>query len=337
MKELVNLATTKILKQDQLFIKKITPLTYIEYYKSDIFKKLIKLEKGTQKIYTLIEPLLFSEGFNCNDNIIIFLDVFHKPIALNQEYQLIDLLVCSLHEVGHSHQEQKKDQYTLFEQFCFDLEYFILENNPNHYNIYSAEYLQETLADIYGITKTELFLNNYPHLYEQNKEYILKLKKDYNLQKVTYDFYFIFEEFHKLNKNHNKLNVAIKQTDFLYIKNTNTFKPISEIINNWLEKWGKTSLYYILSSKEFINQLNFKNLTKEELKYLEEAIKHIYQIELEKKDYLDKILKTNKDNPILKKQTKLNNQVNRLKYLINILKLTQIPKIYINDTKPKSR
>ena len=111
MKELVKIATTKPLKQEQLFASSITPLTYIEYYQSDIFKKLIRLEKGPQKIYTLIEPLLFTGGFNYYDNIIIFLDAYHKPISLNQEHQLIDLLICSLHELGHSHQDQKEDQY----------------------------------------------------------------------------------------------------------------------------------------------------------------------------------------------------------------------------------
>ena len=32
MKELVKIATTKPLKQEQLFASSITPLTYIEYY-----------------------------------------------------------------------------------------------------------------------------------------------------------------------------------------------------------------------------------------------------------------------------------------------------------------
>ena len=62
-------------------------------------------------------------------------------------------------------------------QFCFDLEYFIQKNNPTHYNKYGLKYLQEILADLYGITKTELFLNDYPDLYNQNKDNLILQKQ----------------------------------------------------------------------------------------------------------------------------------------------------------------
>ena len=335
MKKIAVLAIIEIAEKEQLSTT-IKPLTYAEYYHSDTFKKRHHLEKKlTRKFSRIISPL-FSEGQNTNNNIIIFLDNFYPTSSTDKKHQLIHLLTCALHELGHSHQLQKLPQYSPEEQFFLELEYFINSQNVNHYQKFYAKYLRETLASLYGLTKTEEFLANHHFLYPNDIKYLTSKKEKYQYQYITYDFNLMFQEFHKL-QGKGPLDFSLTYAEFLYQSNTNQFKPLSEIINNWPAGYGLNTLYRILSTNEFLNQTDLTTKTNKELAFLQTAINYCYEIELKKKAYTDQLLAQNNQNinpqKILSTKKEIIVQINRLKNTLTLLKLHQYHQKDLTNTK----
>lgn len=294
-KELKNISEQVILQksiEEGIDITSIESLTFVQYFKSDFFKKRFVLCKSFQKLNCLTTPLTCS-GLNYSDNIIIFIDNFSKLIYLGS-HQLVDLLRISYHELAHSHQEQKHYRYSIFESFNNDyLTKFIRKYNPNHYQRYHDDYLMERSADLFGINCTQVFLKQYPNLYQREKKYIERTKLQYEYHYQNFDFHFFWEEFYKIYQQNPELYQYENYVSVAFFKENSTlYRRIQNIKASGDLDWiGKELCFSIFTSPSFLKQLDFNNLEIDELETMIEAFEYMVGEAKKARDLNEKLQK----------------------------------------------
>lgn len=317
---------------------KVHPIFLHEYYKIDKVKTRWKLVDFKEKI-SIIRNSLRTLGLNFkNDNeiyiilTILFKETIKKRIDTKNPHQLVELITTVYHEIGHSRQRIKTENYSYYEQMLINpIEDYIKNNNGAHYGKNHDDYLSEIDADIYGITKSEQFLKQ-NNLYEEEKDYIKGLKAEYYLRKKNYDFDEIFEEFYKIYKSkaikqRGKINNNLPLETFIDIffeKDTANFKSIIDICRNKnFDTLDKEMFCRVLTSRPFIEQLNFKEITREEISFMIEIIKYIFEQEENKRRYNESLEKKNLVNEYLLQRATSRNieKMNQLKYILSELQL----------------
>lgn len=316
---------------------KVHPIYLHEYYKIDKVKARWKLVDFKERI-AIIKDSLETPGLNfTRDNeiyivlTILLKETIKKRINNSNPHQLVELITTIYHEIGHSHQRIKKDNYSYFERMTItSIEEYVKNKNEAHYGKNHDDYLSEIDADIYGITKSEQFLKR-NNLFESEKEYIKELKTKHYLRKKNYNFDKIFEEFYRLYQkvvNHGgkiKNNLPLETfIDIFFEKDTANFKNIIDICRNKnFDTLDKEMFCRVLTSRPFIEQLNFKELTRDEISFMIEIIKYIFEQEENKRRYNESIEKKNLlDGYMLQKVTNRNREkMKQLKYILDELEL----------------
>ena len=142
----------------------------------------------------------------------------------------------------------------------------------------------------------------------------------------------MFEEFYKIYKrkvikHEGKINNNLPLATFIDIffeKDTAIFKSIKDICRNKnFDTLDKEMFCRVLTSRPFIEQLNFKELTRDEISFMIEIIKYIFEQEENKRRYNESIEKKNLlDGYMLQKVTNRNREkMKQLKYILDELQL----------------
>ena len=252
-------------------------VTNKDYYKEYVFKT----KKIGQDLFPFIIKPRRTSGFNDQKgNVVIFLDKIKK--ITSKERQIFFIILCSYHEVKHT--EQKiLNQYT-YERFIYDIESYLIGEKKINYQKNHNKVLFEIDANIYAIEKTkEYLINNYPDVYQKVKEEISTLEQKYYKDLEEYDALTLVEKIidymrYQLNihwaltVNHMEIISPVLE---LFIYPDVLFKSIKYMRQDGIfNNLDKRIIYLFLSSKQFLEQVNLDNLTKEELVLLDESLEY---------------------------------------------------------------
>ena len=285
IKELVTKEVEALNIEEQMKEKVIIyPVFVKEYYKSDYFNKNFKLATLKQKLFLITMPFnSYGANISYNDTYIFLIkhnitNIIDK-ISLKGPHQLVDLLRTVYHEFGHKYQEQKRNKYSSFDYLCITgIENFIKQENKNFYLKYHNYFLKEIDADLFSITKIEEYLKK-NNIYNEEKQYVEELRKKIIKQKENYDFDLIWEEFYSLCKKNKSLIQTQPLIDIFFQPKTFQYKNITEICQNKrINLIDIETLYRIITSESYLNQLDLKKLLPEEINILKGAIKEILGI-----------------------------------------------------------
>ena len=339
IKKVINEIIIEIKKEENISEKiKIYPIYINEYFKIDQVKERWKQVSIKEKFKMLKEPSgIFGVNFPDTNEIYIIIttlikDSKKKKVNYNSPHLLSNIITAIYHEIGHSYQRIKKENYEFFEKLCIAfIEKYIKGNNPQHYQNNYDDYLFETDADIFAINKTEQYLKK-KHLYNSEKEYIDFKKEIAYFRKNNFDFNKIWQEFIKVYDLELKKGNTIEEPvfknliDIFFQKNTTNFKNITEIYQNpQFKVLDKKMFCSILTSTPFLNQLSIENLTEKEKNIMIEIVEYCLTEEQNKQQYNEDVFKNKiiNKNLVLKAIQEKEKKIKLLKYLLEELKLRE--------------
>lgn len=244
----------------------------LTFLKDDIKNKNMSLLQPSTYLTPLMTDGLFLEDLN---KAVVFVTKLNEVIITSNS--LRNLVETSFHEIRHHYQYNNPKSY--YEKFLIDIEYIILCFS----NIRYEDRYMELDSFYYSRLMTKKYLNLNDPLYD-----LLIVENEYKLKTFNPNWY--FENFHKiLTKNR---NLIPKESLFFFNTFYNddfTFKSIYEIMVQINKEpidleIGTT----ILSSKVFLEQLDFEKLSKEELEFL-------YLILIEKLNFLTEQINITRD------------------------------------------
>lgn len=272
----------------------------LKQYNSNILKKGLRLVyKST---YKLLKPITSYGWFNeKTKEIFIILTKYKYKIFIGNN-KLAKLIRTAYHEARHLYQDKVIMQTSTYEAFLMQLEVFFKKIGTKYiptghinYIVNHDNYMLEIDANNYSAKKTIEYFQKYPELYKMNKEYLKNIQKNYKQDLELYDAYSIFEKI-DLIIGYMPQKVLAKITVLKYFyKEDGNFKQLSDIINNQ-ENIDIRILELILSSKAFLEQLNFNSLNEDEKKYMFNIIKRTYQKELQRQQKIQKLKLEQKNN-----------------------------------------
>jgi len=214
---------------------------------------------------------------------------------LNELHFTWRLIKNIYHEYKHALLEKliKKPYIETKEDLIFAIEN-IIDPTDDYYMTYHDDLYEEILANNYGIKKAEQFLS-------KNKRYTAtyqKLKNIIKIDKILHEIYYRNYDLHliliKVNKdvkekieeiNDYPEDKELEIVRILYNKN-GKFKSLKELFNT--ESWNKMSKeaqYLIISSESYLEDIDYKNATQEELYFLLDALSYALTLEYEKPRY----------------------------------------------------
>lgn len=302
-KEYIYKLSNLIAKKDNLDIK-VYPYYFLGYYKSELFKKKMRLLGMNYKINELLIPWTNSAFVN-DEEIHIFLShCFTKKNIRNHELFIAELTHMIAHELGHVYQEQHEEKYSYAERLIFKLENFLIDSSlefNKHYQEYHDNYLLEIDADLYGSIRAEKILKklNMP----KEVESLGKEKIASEIRKYNYDFEILLEEIINILRNDPEVVEAnyseLLPIPLLYLKDDMKFETIENImyineeINNDITEVSKM----IISSEIYLKELDIHSLSTEECNYLQKVLEEKKEEELKRLSYNEHLPKYPFINP----------------------------------------
>lgn len=311
---------------------KKTLLTIAEYYKSDIFKKKLKLTQPRQSLRAILSPLINS-GISYENEILVFIN--EKKINCTK-YSLATLIFTTYHELRHDYQYKDVFPKNHLVAFLMGLEAMYRTSIEGEIN-YRAEhnqYLVEIDANLQGIYNTEKYLQKYPELYKKNKNYIEDRKRKYKTDKNNYNPYKTFENFNSLMQKKSKEIFECMPILHNFYNKNGTFKSFSEILSN-KNNLEHEIIDFIITSNAFLKQVDYERLTELEKFKLVKILNEGYENIKEATTLTPRKVPSKKN---FQKTLIWLNQFNEKKYL-NIQKehLETIKKILAENNIPKKR
>ena len=280
----------------------ILPLTSLENITEIILTNLRNkpnnLEEFLTAIYSIKNEISINNTtdayYNYRSNKLkILIKNKHK---LNEKHFTWRLIKNIYHEYKHAIVEKliKKPYIETKEALIFAIENLI-EPTDEYYITYHDDLYEEILANNYGIKKAEQYLKiNKKELYESIKTTIELDKILHNIYYTNYDFQLILlkvnkdikEKIHEINLYPNDKELEIVRT--LYNKD-GKLKTLTELsnIDNWniLSSYAK---YLIISSDAYLNEIDYDNISKEDIYFILDALSYVLTIELERPIYNQK-------------------------------------------------
>lgn len=265
------------------------PLTFLEYYNNYISGKKFKLLKIFR--YKMLS------GFNdLKGNAVIFINKVNK--IENIEGKIFDLAWLCYHEARHTIQ-QTFNAYS-YECFFSQIESYMRSVSLDiDYKFFHDSYSFEIGANLYSISKAKEYLKNrYPSFYEEEKDRIEKLEKKYTFDYLTYDAVDTVERFiqigKKVNNKYDSSLINISPVIKIFMNEDNSFKEISQIINNDKFKLLDSKIVSaFFSCKSFLENVDMDKLSDRELDIINKSLQYtnkVYQnqTKLIEKSYKDK-------------------------------------------------
>lgn len=232
-------------------------------------------------------------GYNYSQKeISVFLDNIKKVKLINEEEYLWTLIRSTYHEYKHVIiNEHLNIQIKTIEDFYYIIgllitptEDFCLEKHDDMYD--------EILANLYGVQKAEKYLKENPKYTKTYK----KLKNIIEVEKLLHEIHYQNHDIHTFI---NKLNCDVKEVfdkiDFsnlapectiisILYNDDGSFKDLFTLFQD--EKWHnlpKEAKLLIISSDAYLEEYDYKNAYKEDLKFILEALSYSYNLENRKK------------------------------------------------------
>lgn len=312
--------------------------TKVEYYKSDILKKKLKLAHPLTSLKYLTAPLHLGGWYDSNEKELV--------ILINRMYEYMDtipsdsfaqILMMIYHEIRHRYQEQKDKDFKIYSNFLIAMEKVIVKNDYTYYKINHDYFLLEIDADQNAVQKTTKYIKENTNLYDESKDYINNYLENVERRLDVYNPQEIFERFNnilqeKIKKNSEKTCYSLEdiiieiypnidsvesrnmKTILSHIYNEDgTFKSIKEILSIKKEIDIKI-LYLVLGSIPFIKSIDFKTLDKTQLQYMVYILEDLYQQEYRRLERINMI----KEEEISLLEYKIYNEKGIIKKLDNI-------------------
>lgn len=278
----------------------VYPLTVIDYYRSDIFKKKMKLIKGFDKYKVLTQPFDCLGFFSGNNReIIVFMNDYKKRINTSGDYGLINYVKTIYHELRHSIQykvvnNKEIDVKSNIAKFRFFID-SCRRNVVKDYNNYHDEYSQEIDADVYALSKTkEYFYKNNKDIYYSNINYFREIEFYNKCRILKYDILLSIDDLNKLLMNKNNLYLLENNSilRFFYNVETGKYRKLSDIINDSkINNFNFMIVSYMLSSKDFLEKVDYSKLSSFELGYILRCIECVYNDYLSRKLEVEFLIK----------------------------------------------
>lgn len=280
---------------------------------------------------------IVAKGFyDGKGNVVILLKSSGKLKKIDDN--LFEFVMTCYHEARHIAQDKlSKNSYEFFLAVIED-EVRKRQSDINYYLLHD-DFSYEIGANLYGIEKTKEYLKKrYPYIYEKEKEKIQVLENKYTFEYLTYNATYNFDRFYqKINKA--ILNNCIRFENILekfkpfkiFFNEDGSFKTITEIIQNENTfKIDSRIVSTIISSKSFIETVNLKSLTKEELEFINKHLNYTNSV------YNNQLVTMKKYKN--QKGIDLSNYLKKIKninisFIYNLFKRSIIKKTYLKLTK----
>ena len=310
----------------------IKPMTVVEYYKSDIFKKdfILTCDDGYKMIdlSVLKFPFIYNAFYEIDRKDIIVFIKNKKEIKTNPELVLADFIIAIYHEIKHKLQYQDREKITKLElsTFMFDIELLVQYFNPKYYNEHHGQIFMEIEANLYGVGKTLEYLTKNNLITQETKNHLELLKKAYELDLKNYDFQKFLRMFNEIiMKNNNIKRDELTGWTEIFYNDDKSIKNIKEILSHEdIEHVDTRFLEAFFSSSHFLESVNFEELDSNYKTIILNSIKNTYNNELIRRE---SISSTYEQKLISKKQhINLLNDVN-----FNISYYRKIMYKYFND------
>lgn len=221
-----------------------------------------------------------------------------ESISPTKMLYLWELLTTTYHEYNHkifwSNDQKEKN----LENFTIILENLTYEMTDIYDKNHHDDFKEEIIANVYSVEKASQFLKRYPHIYEELKGYIENDRMKYQIQFINYDveqFLNYMTKIIKKKANKQELFQSIypyKIVEILYNKD-GTFKNLLTLSKDieWTSL-DKEVQHTVVASKAYQNELDYTNLSLDELIFIQESLTAIYAKEMERQ----------KQNNILREQ-----------------------------------
>lgn len=234
----------------------------------------------------LIEYKNLVGDYDCfKDDIKIFLSEIKKTTPTKQLY-LWELLTTTYHEYSHRLLWQQDQLEKTLENFTFLLENLTYEITDIYEKNHHDEFKEEIDANIYSVENATRFLKHYPHIYKELQGYIENDRLKYQIQLTNHDVEQFLNYITKTIKCTTNKKELFK-TGYPYgiigvlYNEDGSYKELSQLGKE--EEWTsleKEIQYTIIASKSYQSELDYSNLSLEELIFIHESLTFIYEKEL---------------------------------------------------------
>ena len=269
----------------------VCPMTIVEYYNSEIFKKNLFLSGISKLISGDISSL--TVPFKCDvfcqtgeGNIVAFIKYISKMQSLSSETILPDFIFSIYSELRYQYENMEKPEELTYEKFVLNVEKCIsnFDNSVNQSKLFS-----EISADLYGINMTIEYLEKNNQLSETFKNYLESRKKVYEYNFACYNFQWNFKRFNQIIIQNDLEQIQSFCNWFaIFYNEDKTFKNLNQILSNSnIKLIDNKVLVAILSSEDFLKSINFQELSNEYQCIIMEALKNAYHSELIKRKHND--------------------------------------------------
>ena len=269
----------------------IYPVTFVDYYKSDVFKKNIKLKK--YPIDNVLRPIYCNGSyFGAEKSIVVFLNNFKSHYEINSNNVKASFLFVLFHEIRHAMQQQKIT--TLDNNPRYDLGKVKIElDNCRTYNgrDYKSNhdwFFHEIDADKYGVDKAREYLIDNNSYIGKSKQYLELREFYYKYREIMYNMQLSIDRVYEQMKQDKRLVSIFFNECYLlhgYLNGDGTYKNLKEIMNNCIvNTFDQDIRYNIVASKSFLKQLDFSKLSSEEMNYVLESVNYVYNERLKKEE-----------------------------------------------------
>ena len=234
-----------------------------EYFKSDVFKQNLKLQK-VKNIPREVFGILYKPagGSYSEETKNTFVYVNHFSLLDNINKGALTMLV--FHELRHAIQDQNKNN-TFSSIICQ------MEDTTNKltYLVTHDNWFSEIDADIFGIKEAIEFINSHPNLYaKKDLTFISEQLQRKRILLTNYDYDKLFSNYCTYRIKHPDYKTNLKWEKLFfdengYIKSLNTIlqdERLNDIDENFIR--------IFVTSEVFKNSLDYKELNEESLSFL---------------------------------------------------------------------
>lgn len=335
LKKIANDIIDEEAKKNNLKIKAY-PVTLIEYYTDFVFKDNFSL----QRFNDFSGYPFNSVGFHDEGNIIIFVNKIkrEKVVKGNSSLLLLALLSTVYHEIRHNLQE--KYDKSSYEDFLVSLERLLRSGKVREFNYEKNhdEFSYEIGADLYGIRRTkEYLINKYPEIYDEVKRNIENIEKYCLINYYMYDASYIYDLVIPIIRD--KLRNGNYSKNYIVLNNDGSFSSVREMFDN--SQFNDLDIRIraaIMSSRTYLKELDYGELSYDELEYLNEMVNYTNTIYDNQLNYLEKIAGKGviSDNEILSKKQGVIKRKKELEFYIDKIGLYMSIAKIIDEKKNRS-
>ena len=338
------------------------------YYSSDFFKKDYKLSTFGEKVHDVLLPVMntgvyYGELHHDDGYIIVFPNThIYNSIIVGSKHFVTDIAKTCFHEIVHAKQDnscgKQSDEYRYFERIPIKyMENSILRYDGYFYRMYHDSFYMEIDANLKGIIMTENYLrDNYPDIYEHDKDYINIKRINYEYQLKNYNFDFFFETILSIYATnpkkyyyyfYGKANVDFYPIPSLFCNpGSSEFKSVKDIMEIYeilttknVDKDGNKIFiskdeemeYFelfaaVLTSDVYLNQIDFDSLDDDEKRFLDLACLYSLNKEKDREEYNKNVKYLSGVNRASLYFNILNNKskIKKLKSIIQILDVNSL-------------